>query len=68
MKNRAEGRKSFRVVPDDVTLARLIELADICHTDPETLIVAIVRDVLEDDALAHADDTLTHGDGQSYLH
>jgi hypothetical protein len=41
---------------DPVTIARLIELADICHANPQTLIAAIVRDVLEDDALAHMPD------------
>lgn len=43
----------FSVKLDDLTLARLVELADNCHALPEAIIAAIVHDVLEDDALAH---------------
>jgi len=53
MKTRDDDLGIFRVRPDDLTLARLIELADLCHTDPATLICAILHDVLEDDFLAH---------------
>lgn len=42
------------VVLDDLTIARLIELADMLHADPATIVASIVRDVLEDDARMHA--------------
>lgn len=48
-------RNPFRVLLDDLTVARLLELADICQTDPAKVISAIVKDVLEDDARAHGD-------------
>lgn len=46
-------RHAFRVRLDDITVARLLELADICQCDPTQVISAIVKDVLEDDARAH---------------
>lgn len=46
-------RTLFRIALDDVTVARLIELAEACGADPNIVAAAIVRDVLEDDALAH---------------
>ena len=46
----------FTIALDDLTLARLMELADMHHALPEAIIAAIVRDVLEDDAVAHASD------------
>jgi hypothetical protein len=49
----AEPKTHFRVGFDDLTTARLLELADHCQTDPNSIIAAIVRDVLEDDAAAH---------------
>lgn len=48
-----DGANPFRVILDDVTTARLVELADMCHAQPSEIIAAIVRDVLEDDARAH---------------
>jgi len=48
-----EPKTHFRVAFDDLTTARLLELADHCQTDPNNVIAAIVRDVLEDDAIAH---------------
>jgi hypothetical protein len=45
----------FRVTLDDLTVARLMELADVCHAPPAVVIAAIVRDVLEDDARAHGE-------------
>jgi len=46
-------RHAFRVRLDDITVARLLELADICQCDPTQVISAIIKDVLEDDARAH---------------
>jgi hypothetical protein len=43
----------FRITLDDLTTARLLELADVCQCDPTKVISAIVKDVLEDDARAH---------------
>lgn len=43
----------FRVLLDDLTMARLLELADVCQCEPSQVISAIVKDVLEDDARAH---------------
>lgn len=51
-----EPRTPFRVLLDDLTVARLIELAEVCHTDPSNVISAIVKDVLEDDARVHDGD------------
>jgi len=48
-----DARIFFRIGLDDLTVARLLELADICQCDPTQVISAIVRDVLEDDARAH---------------
>lgn len=48
-----EEISTFRVKLDDLTIARLMELADLCHAQPTSVIAAIVRDVLEDDARAH---------------
>jgi hypothetical protein len=48
---------TFRVTLDDVTVARLMEIADACHAPPTAVIAALVRDVLEDDALAHGEGT-----------
>lgn len=48
-----EPKTLFRVALDDITVARLIELADICQADPRSVIAAIIKDVLEDDARAH---------------
>jgi hypothetical protein len=52
----------FEVMLDDLTVARLIEISDLCHADPATVIASIVRDVLEDDARMHAAQT-TPGPG-----
>jgi len=43
----------FRVWLDDLSIARLMEMADDCHATPEQVIASIVHDVLEDDANAH---------------
>jgi hypothetical protein len=48
-----QRQTTFTVAFDDVTVARLMEVADQCHTHPCTLISAIVHDVLEDDARMH---------------
>ena len=48
-----QKRTTFVVELDDVTVARLMEVADNCHAHPCTLISAMVHDVLEDDELAH---------------
>lgn len=40
---------------DDVTVARLIEVCEAAKAPPKAVIAAIVRDVLEDDALQSAD-------------
>lgn len=48
-----QERTTFTVALDDLTVARLMEMADICHTHPCILIAAMVHDVLEDDAKAH---------------
>jgi hypothetical protein len=53
MKTQDEADKPFRVVLDDLTTARLLELADMQHASPNTMIAAIVRDVLQDDAEQH---------------
>ena len=47
---------TFRVTfSDELTIARLMEMADICHVLPEQIIAALTAGVLEDDALAHDD-------------
>jgi predicted transcriptional regulator len=56
MKTRFQDDTAFRVVLDDQTVARLIEVAEACHADPATIIASLVHDVLEDDALAHLPD------------
>ena len=43
----------FRILLDDETVARLMEVADQAHAPPEIILSAIVRDVLEDDFEAH---------------
>lgn len=48
-----EPQTVFSVALDDPTVARLLELADACHAPPAVVIAALVRDVLEDDAMAH---------------
>lgn len=59
MKNRTEEeseesyRPIFVVTLDDLTTARLMEIADMLHADPANVIASIVGDVLEEDALAH---------------
>lgn len=50
------SRVVFPVGLDDLTVARLMEIADDAKLHPAQLIAAIVRDVLEDDAIAHAAD------------
>jgi len=55
--------ETFTVVEvalDDLTVARLIELADMLHADPATIVASIVRDVLEDDAKMHAEEIKAH--------
>jgi hypothetical protein len=43
----------FRVLLDDVTVARLMEIADAAHALPEAIIACIIHDVCEDDWHAH---------------
>lgn len=45
----------FTIALDDVTVARLMEIADNAHADPRKVAAAIVKDVLEDDARQHSD-------------
>ena len=47
---------AFRVVLDDITVARLMKVSDECHADPRSVIAAMVSDILEDDELAHGSD------------
>lgn len=47
------GEVVFRVALDDVTIARLMRLADECHAPPAVVIASIVHDVLLDDEAAH---------------
>jgi hypothetical protein len=47
------ARPIFFVLLDDLTAARLMEIADMAHDTPSNLIASIVHDVLEEDALAH---------------
>lgn len=53
-----EPRNFFRVGFDDLSTARLIEMADACHCDVNSIIVALVKGVLEDDAQAHQEPPL----------
>jgi hypothetical protein len=57
MGKRAKGlgfSVTFRVTfSDELTIARLMEMADICHVLPEQIIAALTAGVLEDDALMH---------------
>ena len=48
-----ERATTFCVPLDDATVARLIELSDICHMPPTLLIASIIHDVLKDDEDAH---------------
>jgi hypothetical protein len=50
---RDQAQTTFTVALDDVTVARLMEVADECHAHPCSLIAAMVHDVLEDDARMH---------------
>ena len=43
----------FRVLLDDVTVARLMEIADNAHAPPEIIIAGMVHAVCEDDWHAH---------------
>lgn len=45
----------FEVPLDDVSVARLMRLAEAHKLDPRIFLASIVRDVLEDDELAHGD-------------
>jgi hypothetical protein len=47
------SRPIFFVLLDDLTAARLMEVADMAHDDPCNIIASIVHDVLQEDALAH---------------
>lgn len=49
------SRPIFFVLLDDLTAARLMEIADMAHDTPSNIIASIVRDVLEEDARAHYD-------------
>jgi hypothetical protein len=40
---------------NDLTLARLLEMADDCHAYPEAVAAALLHDLLLDDALAHGE-------------
>lgn len=44
---------TFIIELDDLTVARLMALADCCKKPAEAIISSIVSDVLEDDAKAH---------------
>lgn len=50
-----EDLVEFRIRLDDLTVARLMEVADNAHADPRVVVAAIIRDVLEDDARANYD-------------
>lgn len=54
-----ETKHPIRVLLDDVTLARLLEVADGCQCDPSLVASAMLRDILEDDARAHDGDLAT---------
>lgn len=47
----------FDVGLDDVTVGRLMEVANLSHVPPRQLIAAIVADVLADDFRAHGGET-----------
>lgn len=53
--NDDESTTAFEVRLDDLTMARLLEIAESGKIPPAMLIASIVADVLEDDALAHPD-------------
>ena len=48
-----DPKHPVRILLDDLTLARLLEVADGCQCDPSLVASAMLRDVLEDDARAH---------------
>lgn len=57
----------FTIALDDVTVARLMEVADNAHADPRKVAAAIIRDVLEEDAQAHADGPFENHPPSSYM-
>lgn len=48
-----EPRHPIRPVVDDVTIAWLVEIADLHHADVNEIAAAILRDVAGDDLAAH---------------
>lgn len=48
-----ERKIRLTIVLDDVAMARLMEVADLCHQEPELIASSMISDVLEDDATAH---------------
>jgi hypothetical protein len=51
---------ALRVLLDDVTIARLAEVAEGCHAPIAVVAAAIIRDVMDDDYSAHCDATDNH--------
>jgi hypothetical protein len=45
----------LEIVVDGETRRRLIAIADECHSSPKMVAASILRDVLIDDAIAHAE-------------
>jgi hypothetical protein len=43
----------FRILLDDVTVARLMEIADSAHAPPEIIISGMISAICEDDWHAH---------------
>ena len=48
-----DGEAVLQIPLDDLTVARLMEVADVCHAPPELVAASILHDVLEDDAEQH---------------
>lgn len=51
----AKNKTRLVIDLDDAAMARLMEIADLCHQDPELIAASMISDVLEDDFRAHAE-------------
>lgn len=56
MEQDQEQKYPLRLMLDDLTLARLLEVAIGCQDDPSRVAANMLRDILEDDARAHDGD------------
>jgi predicted transcriptional regulator len=52
--NESEATAFFTIALDPETAMRLMYLAKVCNNQPQSLMAAIIHDVLLDDELAHS--------------